>query len=114
MPRSQQLNAQKSHHQDIEIGGEQAGRIVFELFSDVVPRTAHNFQQLANGTVVDGKKLGYKKSVFHRVIPGFMIQGGDFTKGNGRGGVSIYGKKFKDESFKASVFSFLFPLSRIY
>jgi cyclophilin family peptidyl-prolyl cis-trans isomerase len=84
---------------DIEISGEFAGKIVFELYKDVAPKTAENFKQLCLGIVKDGKALGYKGSGFHRIIPGFMCQGGDFTKHNGTGGVSIYGKRFEDENF---------------
>jgi peptidylprolyl isomerase len=79
------------------------GRIEFELFDDVVPITTRNFRELCRGgqgTTPDGKDLNFKKSPFHRIIPGFMIQGGDFTKGNGTGGHSIYGPRFKDESFR--------------
>jgi len=85
---------------DVNIGGNKAGRITFELFADVTPKTAENFRTLCVGTTINGKAAGYKGSGFHRVIPEFMIQGGDFTAGNGTGGVSIYGNKFADENFK--------------
>ena len=88
---------------DITIGGEAAGRIAFELFADVVPKTAENFRCLCTGEKgqgQSGKPLSYKGSIFHRVIKDFMLQGGDFTRFNGTGGESIYGEKFRDENFK--------------
>jgi len=89
---------------DIEIGGEKAGRIVVGVFGKTVPKTAKNFIELARRhetePSTDGKLVGYKGSKFHRVIKDFMIQGGDFTKGDGTGGRSIYGERFADENFK--------------
>ncbi|MEU6895841.1 peptidylprolyl isomerase [Streptomyces sp. NPDC046557] len=81
---------------DININGESAGRIVFNLFDEVVPKTAQNFRELATGQ----HGFGYAGSPFHRVIPEFMLQGGDFTNQNGTGGKSIYGEKFADENFQ--------------
>jgi peptidylprolyl isomerase len=88
---------------DVSIGGQNAGRITMKLYYDVVPRTAENFRALCTGEKGMGKlgkPLHFKKAPFHRVIPGFMLQGGDFTKQNGTGGESIYGETFKDENFK--------------
>ena len=88
---------------DVTIGGRPAGRIVFELYNDIVPKTAENFRCLCTGekgTGRSGKPLCYRGCTFHRVIPEFMLQGGDFTRGNGTGGESIYGTKFEDENFR--------------
>ena len=86
---------------DVTIGGQPAGRIIMDLYGDT-PKTAENFRALCTGEKgigKSGKPLHFKGCVFHRIIPGFMAQGGDFTAGNGTGGESIYGMKFADENF---------------
>merc|ERR1712037_232745 len=89
---------------DIKIGEEEPARVVLGLFGEDVPTTVENFVSLCKGvegkTAQTGQPLHYKGSKLHRIIPSFMIQGGDFTRGDGTGGESIWGKKFADESFK--------------
>uniref|UniRef100_A0ACB8E7B1 Uncharacterized protein n=1 Tax=Sphaerodactylus townsendi TaxID=933632 RepID=A0ACB8E7B1_9SAUR len=88
---------------DVDIGAERVGRVVLELFADIVPKTAENFRALCTGEKgigpTTGKPLHFKGCPFHRIIKKFMIQGGDFSNQNGTGGESIYGEKFEDENF---------------
>ena len=87
---------------DIEIDNENVGRVVLGLFGDVVPKTVDNFAHICagdKGNTSTGKPKHFQNSIFHRIIPGFMAQGGDITQGNGMGGESIYGEKFADENF---------------
>ncbi|EPS96725.1 hypothetical protein FOMPIDRAFT_18340, partial [Fomitopsis schrenkii] len=92
---------------DIAVDGNPAGRVIFELFADDVPKTAENFRALCTGekslSPLSDHPLYYKNSIIHRSIPGFMIQGGDFTKRNGTGGESIYGGTFPDEDLRRSL-----------
>jgi len=87
-------------YMDVSIGGARGGRMVFELFADVVPKTAENFRCLCTGEFFEkNPKLYFRNNIFHRVIKGFMVQGGDTTNHNGTGGCSIYGREFRDENF---------------
>ena len=91
----------------LSVDGDEVGDVTFGLFGKVVPKTAENFKVLCTGeqgTGVSGVPLHFKGSIFHRIIPNFMIQGGDFTRGDGTGGESIYGRKFEDENFKIKHF----------
>lgn len=97
-----------SHHDDanpvvfldVSIGGVASGRITLELFADVTPRTAENFRQFCTGeTRRNGEPIGYKGAHFHRIVPDFCVQGGDFVNGDGTGCTSIYGPRFNDENF---------------
>lgn len=89
---------------EVVIGGDKAQRVEFKLYDDVCPKTAANFRALCTGKKADGealpKNFGYEGTIFHRIIPGFMVQGGDFERKDGTGGVSIYGTKFDDENFE--------------
>ena len=90
-------------YMDLNVAHERVGRVVMELFADVVPKTVENFRALCTGEKGigqnSGKPLHYKGSTFHRIIQDFMVQGGDFERGNGTGGESIYGGTFEDEGF---------------
>ena len=85
---------------DVAIGRRPAGRLVFELYAHVAPKTCANFRAICAGDARDG--LTYEGCPFHRVIPGFMVQGGDITRGDGTGGDSIYGRAFRDEALRKS------------
>ncbi|KAK4036134.1 peptidyl-prolyl cis-trans isomerase H [Daphnia magna] len=106
MPTWNQIQGQLRHPNnpvvflDVTVGSTDIGRIIIELFADVVPKTAENFRQFCTGEFKrDGLPTGYKGTSFHRVIKDFMIQGGDFLNGDGTGCLSIYGDNFNDENF---------------
>lgn len=85
---------------DVSIGGKKSERVYFELYADVVPKTAENFRQFCTGeNLRNNKPMGFKETYFHRVIKSFMVQGGDFIAGDGTGSMSIYGEMFDDENF---------------
>ena len=87
---------------DVAVGNQNILRIFFDYVGGTAPKTVENFRALCTGekgVAPNGKRLHYKGSIFHRIIPGFMVQGGDFENGNGTGGYSIYGRRFNDETF---------------
>ena len=103
MVQAGKLRKRPKVYLDVKIGSNKPGRIEIELFGDQVPLTAENFRQLCTGESgcdTNGRERSYKRTRFHRVVKGFMVQGGDITSGDGRGGGSIYGESFADESFE--------------